>query len=74
ASVYILKPFGSQGRRMIFDGPVKADVVFRYDIPVAEQKTLDLYGKVENVFDNDIYEDGYGAPGAWAIGGIRFQF
>ncbi|MCY4188433.1 MAG: TonB-dependent receptor, partial [Bryobacterales bacterium] len=28
ASDYILSPFGAQGRRMIFDGPVKADVVF----------------------------------------------
>ena len=74
ASGYILSPFGARGRRMLFDGPVKADVVFRYDLPVADQRTLELYVKVENVFDNDIYEDGFGAPGAWAIGGICFKF
>ncbi len=74
ASDYILSPFGARRRLMLFDGPVKADVVFRYDLPVADQRTLELYVKVENVFDNDIYEDGFGSPGAWAIGGICFKF
>ena len=73
-SDYSQSPFGAQGRRLVFDGPVKADVVFRYDVPVAEGRTLEIYGKVENVFDNNYYEDGFGSPGAWAIGGIRFKF
>ena len=73
-SDYSQSPFGAQGRRLVFDGLVKADVVFRYDLPVAEGKTLEIYGKVENVFDNNYYEDGFGAPAAWVIGGIRFKF
>ncbi len=74
ASEYSLSPFGAGGRRMIFEGPVKADVVFRYDLPVADRRSVEFYGKVENVFDNNYYEDGFGSPGAWAIGGIRFKF
>ena len=52
----------------------KADVVFRYDVPVTDGKSVELYGKVENVFNNEYFEDGFGAPGAWAIGGVRFKF
>ena len=73
-SDYALSPFGAQGRRMIFHGPVKADVVFRYDVPLDDSRSVEIYGKVENVFDNEYHEDGFGAPGAWAIGGVRFKF
>ena len=59
---------------MLFDGPMKADLVVRYDLPISESKTLEVYGKVENVFDGEYYEDGFGAPGAWAISGIRLKF
>ena len=74
ASEYSLSPYGSLGRRMVFDGPVKADVVLRYDIPVADTKTLEIYSKIENMFDNDVYEEGFATPGVWAIGGVRFRF
>ena len=74
ASDYILSPYGALGRKMIFGGPVKADVVVRYDLPVGDSKTLEFYGKVENVFNHDYYEDGFGSPGAWAIGGLRFRY
>jgi iron complex outermembrane receptor protein len=74
ASEYSLSPFGALGRRMVFDGPVKADVVLRYDIPVADTKTLEIYTKVENMFDNDVHEEGFATPGLWAIGGVRFRF
>ena len=73
-SEYVLSPYGALGRRMVFDGPVKADVVIRYDLPVSDSKTLELYGKVENMFNNDYYESGFGSPGLWAIGGMRLNF
>jgi outer membrane receptor protein involved in Fe transport len=59
---------------MVFDGPVKADVVFSYELPLTESQSVEFYGKVENVFDNDYYENGFGSPGVWAIGGMRFKF
>ncbi len=74
ASEYSFSPYGAMDRRMIFDGPVKADVVFSYDLPLTDSQSVEIYGKVENVFDNQYYETGNGAPGAWAIGGMRFKF
>lgn len=74
AGDYSLSPYGSKGRRLIFNGPVKADAVLRYDIPLGDTKAVELYSKIENVFDNSIYEDGFKTPGVWAIGGLRFRF
>ena len=74
ASDYILSPFGAQSRRMAFGGPVKADLVFQYGHPLGEGKRAEFYGKVENVFNVEYYEDGFGSPGAWMIGGVRIQF
>ncbi len=74
ASENSFSPFGANGRRLVFAGPLKADVVFRYDFTVSDTRAVELYGKVENVFNDRYYELGYGAPGAWAIAGLRFRF
>ena len=74
ASDYPLSPFGALGRHMIFGGPVKGDVVVRYDLLARRDLGLDLYAKVENLFDNVYYEDGFLTPGAWAIGGLRVRY
>ena len=73
-SDYVLSPYGARGRRLVFSGPVKADVVFRYDLPLSESKTLELYGKAENAFNSEYYENGFGSPGLWVIGGMRLNF
>ena len=72
ASDYSLSPFGAGGRRMVFNGPVKADVVFSHQIPLGE-RAVEMYGKIENVFNKHYYEDGFVSPAAWAIGGFRFR-
>ena len=74
ASDYILSPYGAQGRKLLFGGPVKADIVFRYDLPLEGSKRMEFYGKVENAFNHDYYEDGFASPGAWMIGGLRFRY
>ncbi len=74
AEDYILSPFGALGRRMRFAGPVKADTVIRYELPMGEGRRLEIYGKGENVFDHDYYQDGFGSPGLWVIGGVRYAF
>ncbi len=74
ASDYSLSPFGGQGRHFIFTGPVKGDVVVRYDLLARQDLGLDLYAKVENLFNNVYYEDGFLSPGAWAIGGLRVRY
>lgn len=74
ASDYPLSPFGALGRRLIFGGPVKADLVVRYDLLARPDLGLDIYAKVENLFDHTYYEDGFVTPGAWAIGGVRVRY
>ncbi|MDA0205173.1 MAG: TonB-dependent receptor [Acidobacteria bacterium] len=74
ASDYSYSPFGAMSRRMIFNGPLKADVVFSYTLPLTDRRSVEFYGKVENVLNRKYYENGFGSPGAWAIGGMRFKF
>lgn len=74
ASDYVLSPWGAQGRRVVFGGPLKADLVGRYEHPVGESKHLEFYGKAENVFNHDYFEDGFASPGVWVIAGIRYRF
>ncbi len=74
ASDYSLSPFGGLGRHFIFAGPVKGDVVVRYDLLGRRDRGLDLYLKVENLFDNAYYENGFLPPGTWASGGLRVRY
>jgi outer membrane receptor protein involved in Fe transport len=74
ASDYSLSPFGADGRQMIFDGPVKADLVTRYDVGLGNDKTAEIYLKVDNLFNQRYYEDGYLGPGAWATAGFRIHY
>ena len=50
----------------------KVDVALGYKLIEAEQRTLEVFGRVENLFDED-YEEVYGfsTPGFAAFGGIR---
>ena len=57
-----------------FDGPTKADVVFHYEHPISDKRSIDFYAKVENFFNQRHYEDGFLGPKAWAIGGFRFKY
>jgi iron complex outermembrane receptor protein len=74
ASDYFLSPYGANSRRMLFHGPMKADLVLRYDLPTGDGLRMDVYGKVENLFDQYAYEDGFLGPGRWAIAGLRFRY
>jgi iron complex outermembrane receptor protein len=71
---YTMSPFGVGGRPLVFDGPLKGDLMLRYDLPVSGDKTMELYAKIENVFNTRRYENGFFGPGAWAIGGFRFRY
>ena len=35
---------------------------------------LDVYGKVENLFDHDYTESGFLTPGRWAVAGLRVRY
>ena len=74
ASDYPLSPFGAGGRRMVFGGPVKGDLVVRHDLPLRSGPRMDVYGKVENLFDHDYTESGFLTPGTWAVAGLRVRY
>ncbi|MEO8098278.1 MAG: TonB-dependent receptor [Acidobacteriota bacterium] len=67
-------PFGSGGRRMQFAGPKKADLVANYKFTLTDSQSLDVYGKVENLFNRRYTDNGFLAPGAWAIVGVKYGF
>lgn len=75
-SDYVTPVFGLDfsSRAFRFNGPAKADVVVRYDHPLTDRRTLEFYAKVENVFNQQPYEDGFIGPKAWAVGGIRLKY
>jgi len=46
----------------------------RHDVPFGDDHTIEVYVKVENVFAQRPYEDGYIGPKAWVITGARVNF
>ena len=75
-SDYVMTLFGTDfsSRPFLFNGPTKADVVFHYDHPLANDRSLDLYVKIENIFNQQPYEDGFIGPKAWAVAGFRYKY
>lgn len=73
-SDYTMTLFGGGQRQFRFEGPIKADVVVKRDLPFGEDHTLEIYGKIENVFNQRPYEDGFIGPKAWFITGARVNF
>ncbi|MEO5923174.1 MAG: TonB-dependent receptor [Bryobacteraceae bacterium] len=67
-------PFGAGSRRLQFAGPRKADIVVNYKLPISDSRSVDIYGKVENFTNRRYTDNGFLAPGAWAIGGVKFNF
>ncbi len=73
-SKYTMTIFGAGARQFVFDGPVKADAVFHYEIPLADRHSAEFYVKVENLFNQRPYENGFIGPKAWAVAGIRLRY
>lgn len=58
-----------------FDGNRKADLTAGYTIPFKSEKlNLRIYGTIENLFDNDYYENGFRTFGRTARAGASFSF
>lgn len=58
-----------------FQGMRKSDVSVGYDIPMfGEKATMRLYGTIENIFDQDNYENGFRTPGVTGRGGVKVSF
>jgi iron complex outermembrane receptor protein len=66
-------PFGSGGRVMQFPSPKRTDAVANYSLPVAD-RDVDIYFKVENLLNRRYTDNGFLAPEAWALAGLKFEF
>jgi outer membrane cobalamin receptor len=64
--------FGS--RVFTFDGYARADLSASYTIPVSDRAAVTLFGRVENLTDTDILENGVRLPGASGYGGVKVRF
>ena len=74
-SDYLTPLFTSSGTRAFeIPGFARADVTARYVVPVAEGRSFELFGKIENMLAVRPYENGYRAPGVWATAGVRVVF
>ncbi|HYZ86406.1 MAG TPA: hypothetical protein VE621_18475, partial [Bryobacteraceae bacterium] len=65
---------GSGSRDFVFKGPLRADVAVHYTIPLRERLTARLYTRIENITNRRRYEDGFPAPRAWAVAGVKLIF
>ena len=66
--------FPFSGRAFKFSGPVKADLGMSYTLPVSDRVSLRFYGKVENLFGREYFENGFRTPGAAGVGGMSLRF
>jgi vitamin B12 transporter len=73
-SGYDLTMFGAANRLFQFDGTAKANLMLGYELPIGGRKGLEIYTRIENLFDQVPYEDGFIGPGFWAVGGVRFSY
>jgi hypothetical protein len=73
-SDYTMTLLGGGARQFRFDGPIKGDVMLRHELNFGEDRAVEIYGKIENVFNQRAYEDGYIGPRAWFITGARIAF
>ena len=66
----IFDPATFASRVYRFDGYVKSDLVASYRLGAGFR----VFGKVENLFDQQIYESGFRTPGRYALVGAGFEF
>lgn len=57
-----------------FSGYTKADLAASYTRQVGERRRVTFYAKIDNLLDRKIFEEGFRAPGAVGVGGLKFHF
>jgi len=73
-SGYDLTMFGAPNRLFRFDATADANLMLGYELPIGGRKGIEIYTRIENLFDQVPYEDGFIGPGFWAVGGVRFSY
>lgn len=65
---------GFDPRAYEFPGFARLDLGASYTLPLSNARALRIFGRVDNVLDREIYDLGWRAPGATAVGGVTFSF
>ncbi|HVF50726.1 MAG TPA: TonB-dependent receptor, partial [Pyrinomonadaceae bacterium] len=71
-SIFDLRTFANPVYR--FDGPVKADIGASYTLPLARAHSLRFFGKIENLFDRENFENGFRTPRRRGLAGAAYSF
>ncbi|MDT5293630.1 MAG: vitamin transporter [Acidobacteriota bacterium] len=72
APIFDNRTFNNRAYR--FDGIFKGDVTASYTLPLSESRRLRFFGKIENVFDREYYENGFRTPGVNGRAGAALSF
>jgi hypothetical protein len=59
---------------VVFDGPVKADLVVSWTQTLSDRSSLRFYTRVENMLNREYLEEGFRTPKAWAVAGMKWLF
>jgi len=70
----VFDPRAFVNRAYRFDGIFRGDVTASYTLPLSDARRLRLFGKVENIFDREYYENGFRTPGAGGRAGAALSF
>lgn len=65
---------GSGTRAFVTGGLRKVDLAASYTHPLTDRHRLQLYTRIDNMFNQTWYEDGFRVPKAWATAGLRWLF
>lgn len=69
-----VKPAFFGSRLFIFDGYARADLSASYAVPVTDRVSVTLFGRVDNLTDTEILENGIRVPGATGYGRLKLRF
>jgi outer membrane cobalamin receptor len=75
ASSYFYQIFVQTAYRpFLFPGFTKADLAGGYKVWEGDRRSVRLFGKIENVFNQTYYQSGWPAPGAYGLVGLSYSF
>lgn len=70
----LFDPLFFTSRRFTFDAYTRADFSASYTFPITDRTAITVFGRVENLTDADIRENGIRLPGATGFGGVKVRF
>ncbi len=57
-----------------FDGPIKADLGASYTLPLTDARSVRFFGKLDNLFEREYFENGFRTPRRTGVAGAALSF